>query len=651
MIQFPYKLTNNSKVATALCILCAVASPLFGNYLFPGEKAVLLLSLALSAFLLVVGFIKIAATTDRAATALNILWGFLAIAMLLGPSLPAITTERLLLKLLLNYLCAMFLLGIVFAITTNWKASINVTMGILALLLVVNAVVLCFRGKEFSLMDIRSINTALSVAGQYRFTVTRRFFLTCVTCIIAFSSQFCLPAMPKLKVSKVFLRIGAMLGAVIAVLAVVFGSTGLQIYTWYNEGSQFNGYFLNFYIGIRESQLKSPQDYAPQILDQYAHQYNAEFDSLSADTYPNIIVIMNESFVDFKVFQDPLVTNIPVTPFIDSLSENTIKGYAMTSVYGGNTANEEFEFLTGHSMAFLPQYAVAYQQYISGKMYSIAHLMSAYGYHCMATHPYEATGWSRSIILPFLGFDDYTAQECYPNENILRKYISDQEMMEYVLECLYAQEDQPLFLMGITMQNHGGYGYSGDDFQNTISLVDYPGQFPQTEQYLSLIHESDRAMEYLLTALENYEKDTIVLFFGDHFPSIDGEIFSIMNGSAIDTLEEQMLQYTVPFFIWANYDIPEAEVERTSISYLSLYLMETAGIKLPAYHRAMKDIQKVIPAINAFGYYSIEQAAYIPLEKATGKEAEMLAMYQILQYNNLADTNNRNDALFARYID
>ena len=60
---------------------------------------------------------------------------------------------------------------------------------------------------------------------------------------------------------------------------------------------------------------------------------------------------MNESFADLSVVGD-FETNTQVTPFMDSLSENTLKGYALSSVYGAKTPNSEWEFETGNSMAF-----------------------------------------------------------------------------------------------------------------------------------------------------------------------------------------------------------------------------------------------------------------------------------------------------------
>ena len=71
---------------------------------------------------------------------------------------------------------------------------------------------------------------------------------------------------------------------------------------------------------------------------------------------PNIIVIMNEAFSDPSVLGD-FTTNEDYMPFVHSLldgADNTISGHLNVSVKGGNTANTEFEYLTGASMAFLP---------------------------------------------------------------------------------------------------------------------------------------------------------------------------------------------------------------------------------------------------------------------------------------------------------
>lgn len=81
----------------------------------------------------------------------------------------------------------------------------------------------------------------------------------------------------------------------------------------------------------------------------------------------NLIVIMNESFSDLtETFG--LETNEDPMPFLHGLTENTVKGTAYSSVFGGTTANSEFEFLTGNTMAFLPDGTVPFQMYVTPGM-------------------------------------------------------------------------------------------------------------------------------------------------------------------------------------------------------------------------------------------------------------------------------------------
>lgn len=83
---------------------------------------------------------------------------------------------------------------------------------------------------------------------------------------------------------------------------------------------------------------------------------------------------MDEAFSDLSVLGD-FDTNTDYMPFVHSLekgNENTITGYLNTSVCGGNTADTEFEFLTGNTMAFLPVGSIPYQQYIKSKTPSLA---------------------------------------------------------------------------------------------------------------------------------------------------------------------------------------------------------------------------------------------------------------------------------------
>lgn len=541
-------------------------------------------------------------------------------------------------RVIMNYLCAAVVYGLFLVITGNIKWAVELASGALLLLSTASGFLFQFRGNLLKPTDFLAIKTAINVAGQYVFTVSKNMAYSWFAWLFA---MFVLCRLPSGKppMPKIWFRLGAAALTVAAALVFWRGSVDIKMNTWSNEGATRNGYLLNFAVGLRDCFPEKPEGYSQEALDALESAYPVEKVAPQRENLPNILVIMSESYADFSILGSELRTNQPVTPFLDSLEENTIRGYALASVFGGTTANSEFEFLTGLSMANLPEGCCPYQQYINTDTPSLVQWMNTLGYRTIATHPYFASGWNRTQVYPLLGFSEMTFDEDYPYQDLIREFVSDREMYSYVLNVLEETEDQPLFLFGITMQNHGDYIYTGDHYEQTIFLEGYEMDHPMAEQYLTLLHETDKATEYLLTELERFPEDTIVLFFGDHFPQVEGDFFLEVHGGTFDTLSEQMLQFSVPFFIWANFDIPEQSVECTSLNYLGRYLLEAAGIALPPYYQFLGNLEEAIPAINAQSYYSLSQQAYLPLEDAQDEERWWLNQYAILQYNCLFDSD------------
>lgn len=80
--------------------------------------------------------------------------------------------------------------------------------------------------------------------------------------------------------------------------------------------------------------------------------------------------------------------------------------------------------------------------------------------------------------------------------------------------------------------------------------------YPDVNQYLSLIHESDKALEYLISYFEQVDEPVEIVFFGDHQPSLSSSFYPYLNGKGLSglTLDELEDLYTIPFFIWTNYE-------------------------------------------------------------------------------------------------
>lgn len=166
------------------------------------------------------------------------------------------------------------------------------------------------------------------------------------------------------------------------------------------------------------------------------------------------------------------------------------------------------------------------------------------------------------------------------------------------------------------------------------------------------MHESDKAVKNLIEYFSKVDDPVEIVFFGDHQPSLNSNFYPLLNGKGMSGLTEDELEalYTVPFFIWTNYDTPEETVDITSLNFLSTMTLERAGIELPAYNKFLADMMETVPAVNSRGYYSKEKQCYQHIDDATGEEAEWIKNYHMLQYNSMFDKKGRSNLFFPYNI-
>lgn len=544
-----------------------------------------------------------------------------------------------------NVVLALAIYLVILFITNNTRLTCTIASIAILAFGFIDYFVYEFRGNEFTYADLKSAGTGLSVVTKYKFVIDYKFLYVILAAVLY------IMLVRRIEVqfeSAIHMRIISILLTIICVLYVIMNSMSLNTETWEKKGTYRNGYLLNFVLGIRDSFVKAPDGYSKAAVDKIAGNFKETDSSYSQSDAknPTIIVIMNESFADLSVVGD-FETNTQVTPFMDSLSENTLKGYALSSVYGAKTPNSEWEFETGNSMAFLPDGSVVYQQYINDDPTSIVSNLKNIGYTTVAMHPYYATGWSRNKVYPHLGYDETYFIDDFDQTKILREYITDQELYDKIIDRYEKKsDDEKLYIMGVTMQNHGGYGERYDNFNQEVYKVG--ASYTDANQYLSLLNESDKALENLITYFKGVDDPVEIVFFGDHQPGLCNDFIKLLNGKGNSGLTEQELEnlYKVPFFIWTNYETDAQTVDVTSLNYLSTLTLERANIDLPAYNRFLAELMEKIPAINSRGYYSKKNECFMHVDDATGDEAKWIKAYNILQYNSMFDEKDRSSLLF-----
>lgn len=540
-----------------------------------------------------------------------------------------------------NILLFELIAGVLFFVFGSGKIALRIEIVIALLYGLVNHYVMAFRSTPFVPWDIFSIRTAASVAGNYDFTPTKGMILTTLGFVGLFVAvewlRLRFPYKIQFRVISA-VSVAAVLGIFVNMLWDEDFQSRSNLYPFLftpTYMTKVNGMAVTFAMDMAYVYVEKPAGYSVKEVEQILESYESK--PVGGDTTggrkPNIVVIMDEAFSDLSVLGD-FTTNEDYMPYVHSLqqgNEDTITGNLTVSVCGGNTANTEFEFLTGHTMDFFPVGSIPYQQYIKGELPSLAHQLAALGYSTYGMHPYGATGWNRDKVYPWLGFETNSFKEDFVPREYIRTYVSDKSAFEKIKQTYENKKPgEPMFVFEVTMQNHGSYSELHENFTPNIEVDGSKND--GLRQYLSLLQETDRQLAYLIEYFSNVEEETVILFFGDHQPSdyIANQIFRLNGVNPSNLTEEQTrLRYQVPYVMWANFDIEERTGADMDVSFLGAELLQTIGMETTAYQNFLLEMQEVMALSNRLD--SAEK------EEAEAKLEQYWDTYQKLQYYYMFD--------------
>ena len=528
----------------------------------------------------------------------------------------------------------------------------------IAILGIANCFVISFRGMALSGGDLFSINTAMTVVSSYEYKLDwfmfMELFLTLGICIIS-----C-----KLRGFRVFhWKIRVLLLCAWCVLAGAYYHICCQ--TSYLEEHDIRSGGFSHQLRYKQYDMlfttlctcfymvaDKPDGYSVERVEELAGEYVTETDMEKQETkMPHLVVIMNESFADYSDIGEGIDFSEDCMPFIHGLTENTIKGTAYASIFGANTPNSEYEFLTGNTMGFLPESSVGFNVFVRGNMPSLASQLKSLGYTTLAMHPYRGTNYRRHIVYPQIGFDAYYDRKHFMSPQYIRRYISDETLYKRIIrefEKHVEESDDPLFSYNVTIQNHGGYTASSvQNLKTNIRVLNEDVDTFQVQQYANLIKASDEAFEQLIEYFSSREEPVVVVMFGDHQASLGTATYEHLIGNEEKlTPEELMEKYKIPFVAWANYDIEEAIIEKTSLNYLYSILADRLELPMTSYQRYLLDLSEEIPVLAAGGYWT-KDGDFYELDDETSPYFERINDYNILEYNYILGGKDRDMELFG----
>ena len=515
-----------------------------------------------------------------------------------------------------------------------------------------NHYVLSFRGRIIFPCDLLTLDTAAVVAKSYDYTPDKQIWIALAVLggylLLLLLAHIVYHPKGRQRLGRKLLW-GSIAGMVIYLFAFFFTpllpTIGIYTQQW---RTQQNGFLLNFTTAIRYSFVSEPDGYDADKVAQTARSYRSQSVTDAGELPENLIFIMNESFADLTAAFPNLELSEDPLAFYHSLTENTVKGTMISPVTGGGTANVEFEYLTGDSLAFLPSSTVAYQLYLYDGCPSLVSQAKDLGYHTIAFHPYLSSGWNRTSVYPWLGFDEVHFQEDVQDPQYIRNYVSD--LSDYEQLFRWTEESAgPTMIFNVTMQNHSGYSQGWNNLSGDVTVTGGAKPSSITTQYFSLMKESDQAIQALVEHYSQVDEKTLIVFFGDHQPPLGNTFFETLYGKKLDERDPEEVQqaYETPFFIWANYDIPEQDDLRISSNYLGVLAAEVAGLPLTGYQQLLSRLMDVLPVAGTAGYLTADGQVTQEAEELPGYVQSLYREYELAAYNHLFDEKRHPEDFFS----
>ena len=402
-----------------------------------------------------------------------------------------------------------------------------------------------------------------------------------------------------------------------------------------------NGFLAAFLLNIGYLNIEMPAHYNQNTIEQLKQKYAPV--AVAGDfARPDVIVILSESFWDATTLLNTTFSEDPIKNYRE-LSQNYPSGTMISSTFGGGTARPEFEVLTGMTTSPMPAGAFPYQQYMQNDVFSFARYFKQMGYDTIGLHTYDKTFYERNKAYPRMGFDEFRGDNQLKTELWWNSgpYLTDETLIDEIEYELEQSHEEGAFIFGITMENHSLYQ---NKFKKEDLTIDVQNSALSSKEISTLknfskgLSDSDKALKQLYDYVMNREKETVVLWFGDHLPTL-GNDFSpytttgVLHSSESENWSDSEIKYmfSTPYIIFANYDTQQnyiADKQEVSSYLLMPLLLNYINAPETIQSNLLLDLYQTCPVVN--GKYHLYEPNMDPQKTKELTDALWLMTYDQL---------------------
>lgn len=539
----------------------------------------------------------------------------------------------------LNFLPILITMLVLFSITGKLSASFLITTVAVFAIGITNTTKLVYRDEPFRFADI-------FLAGEAKDMVEANFKIqwpdwlgsaAIIVLAVFFVLLYLDKDMKKVFTRNMFMHLVALnLFFSVIMSQVIFSkenykSTSIEGYNKWLESEivKSKGMIYPFTYSIKNMFETAPKDYSKKAVDEILKDYKGA--PIPTDKRVNIVAVMLESFNDLSKFDG---VNFKENPYeyYNLVKEESIHGNLVVNIFGGGTINTERSFIS--SMYKPPRY--------ESPQNSIVRYLKENDYYTEAFHPNTGKFYNRTETNKNVGFDKFWCDENM-FEGVVKKgeILPDEILKDYMIKGFVDNKKtgKPYFGFTVTMQNHGPYyfyephKYYYDNIYNVEEKYYYT-----TNNYLRGIEKTSKFMYDLTEYFKNESAPTVLVFFGDHNPSLgpnDEGFKSLGIDMVSDNIDSFLAKYQTPYIIWANGSAKEVlgkdfvgEGPDISAMNLAPYLFKELSFPGDDVMQFKKEMMETVPVYtNSFVKVCGEYCATDELDEGVEREIKFVDYY------------------------
>ncbi|MGR8941407.1 MAG: LTA synthase family protein [Gammaproteobacteria bacterium] len=350
----------------------------------------------------------------------------------------------------------------------------------------------------------------------------------------------------------------------------------------------------------------------------------------------NVHLVLLESFWDPNGLKKARYKQNPLAPDFRKLWKSAEHSRAMAPVFGGYTANSEFEVLCGFPVV---KDNVKFERQLLNQVPCLPHILADKGYKTVASHPNVPVFWNRVNAYERMGFQTYWSLSDFVQDDMNREFLADSSLYRQVVEKIKPTLDarQPILDYIVTYFGHWNYPLS----ESRPNKVSSPSSVEEVTTYANTIYYKSRELMAFISDMQKRDPDSIIVVFGDHLPFLGENFAGYVDSGVLASNRSEFTPDMFRFYVSTPMLILNGRQGAVKAGSLPLYQVPALILKLLNYDEpAIMDYTQPIPGMrvrplpglhfDVLDEGSIEVCKEPPYSEACQKSAEWLRNVNIV---------------------